>query len=42
MFYLMGLDGLVGLEIEDLCALEVDGEFLFDLDLMIELGLELI
>lgn len=38
----MGLDGLVGLEIEDLCALEVDGEFLFDLDLMIELGLDLI
>ncbi len=38
----MGLDGLFGLKVKDLRALEVNREFIFDLGFVIKLGVELV
>jgi hypothetical protein len=38
----LGLDCLFGLKVEDLRALEVNSEFLFELGFVIKLGVELV
>jgi hypothetical protein len=38
----LGLDGLFGLKVKDLRALEVNREFIFDLGFVIKLGVELV